>query len=387
MFDRLSERFEGIFKQLRGHGKITEKSLDEALREIRRALLEADVNFQVAKSFIQRVRDRALGQEVLRSLTPGQQVVKIVHDELVELLGVTASPLKLADHPPTVIMLAGLQGSGKTTIAGKLALYFKSQKRPCLLVAADVYRPAAVEQLQTLGASIEQPVFTLAPGSDPVDICERGVEEGRKNNRSVVILDTAGRLSIDEEMMQELVAIQNVAKPDEILFVADSMLGQDAVETASRFHERLAFSGTILTKMDGDSRGGAALSVRHVTGKPIKFIGTSEKLDGLEPFHPDRLASRILGMGDVLSLVEKAEQAFEQEQIGRMEERLRKDSFTFEDFLEQLQAIKKMGPLDQLMGMIPGMGKSMGGSADRRQGVYPCRSHHQLHDPRGAPYA
>ena len=361
MFDRLSERFDAIFKQLRGQGRLTEKNIDEAMREIRRALLEADVNFQVAKEFIRQVKERAVGQEVLRSLTPGQQVIRIVHDELVELLGSTTNPLRLADRPPTVVMLVGLQGCGKTTVAGKLGLHFKSQGRPTLLVAADMYRPAAVEQLQTLGASIDLPVFSRPPGTDPVEICNAGLDEGRATNRSVVILDTAGRLSIDEEMMAELVAIQGATEAHEILFVADSMLGQDAVETASRFHERLAFTGCVLTKLDGDARGGAALSIRQVTGKPIKFVGTSEKLDGLEPFHPDRMASRILGMGDMLSLVEKAEQAFEQENGARMKERLQKDAFTFEDFMEQLQAIKKMGPLDQLMGMIPGMGKSMKG--------------------------
>ena len=361
MFDRLSERFDAIFKQLRGQGRITEKNIDEAMKEIRRALLEADVNFQVAKGFIKQVKERAIGQEVLGSLTPGQQVIRIVHDELIGLLGTTATPLKLADRPPTVVMLVGLQGCGKTTVAGKLGLYFKSQGRPTLLVAADMYRPAAVEQLQTLGDSIDLPVFSRPPGTNPVDICREGLDEGRSTNRSIVILDTAGRLSIDEEMMQELVSIQSVTDAHEVLFVADSMLGQDAVETASRFHDQLAFSGCVLTKLDGDARGGAALSIRQVTGKPIKFVGTGEKLDGLEPFHPDRMASRILGMGDVLSLVEKAEQAFEQDKVGRMKERLRKEAFSFEDFMEQLQAVKKMGPLDQLMGMIPGMGKSMKG--------------------------
>jgi signal recognition particle subunit SRP54 len=361
MFDRLSERFDAVFKQLRGQGRITERNIDEALREIRRALLEADVNFKVTKGFIQQVKQRAIGREVLKSLTPGQQIIKIVHDELISLLGATASPLKLADLPPTTLMLVGLQGCGKTTIAGKLALHLKTQGRPCLLVAADMYRPAAVEQLQTLGASIDVPVYSRPRGTDPVAICQEGVEEGRRTNRSVVIMDTAGRLSIDQDMMDELVAIQRKTTPHEILFVADSMLGQDAVETASRFHQELEFSGCVLTKMDGDARGGAALSIRQVTGKPIKFIGTGEKPDALEPFHPDRMASRILGMGDMLSLVEKAEQAFEREQLGKMEERRRQEAFTFEDFLEQLHAIKKMGPLDQLMGMIPGMGKSLKG--------------------------
>ena len=361
MFDRLSDRFDNIFKQLRGQGRITERNIDEALREIRRALLEADVNFKVTKNFIQRTKEQAVGLQVLKSLTPGQQIIKIVHDELIALLGTTATPIKLADQPPTILMLVGLQGCGKTTIAGKLAQHFKKQGRPPLLVAADMYRPAAVDQLQTLGESIGVPVYNQPQGADPVDICQQGVKEGRNTNRSVVIMDTAGRLSIDQDMMNELVAIQDTTRAHEIFFVADSMLGQDAVESASRFHQELEFTGCILTKMDGDARGGAALSIREVTGKPIKFIGTGEKLDALEPFHPERMASRILGMGDMLSLVEKAEQAFEQEQLEKMEERLRKEAFTFEDFLEQLHAIKKMGPLEQLMGMIPGMGKSLKG--------------------------
>ena len=361
MFDRLSDRFDNIFKQLRGQGRITERNIDDAMREIRRALLEADVNFKVTKNFIQRTKEQAIGRQVLKSLTPGQQIIKIVHDELIALLGTTAAPIKLADQPPTILMLVGLRGCGKTTIAGKLAQHFKKQGRPPLLVAADMYRPAAVDQLQTLGESIGVPVYSQAQGANPVDICQQGVKEGRDTNRSVVIMDTAGRLSIDQDMMSELVSIQDATRAHEIFFVADSMLGQDAVESASRFHQELEFTGCILTKMDGDARGGAALSIREVTGKPIKFIGTGEKLEALEPFHPERMASRILGMGDMLSLVEKAEQAFEREQLGKMEERLRKEAFTFEDFLEQLHAIKKMGPLDQLMGMIPGMGKSLKG--------------------------
>ena len=361
MFDRLSERFDGIFKTLRGHGRITERNIEDALREIRRALLEADVNFRVAKDFVQRVKERAVGRDVLRSLTPGQQIVKIVHDELVSLLGGTISPLKLADHPPTVILMLGLQGCGKTTVAAKLARQFRDQGRPPLLVAADMYRPAVTEQFETLGASIQVPVYSQPPGSDPVDICRRGVEEARGTNRSVAIVDTAGRLSIDAEMMDELVAIQRVTQAHESLFVADSMLGQDAVETAHRFYEQLHFTGCILTKMDGDARGGAALSIREVTGQAIKFVGTGEKLEALEPFHPDRMASRILGMGDMLSLVEKAEQAMAREQAEKLEERLRKEAFTFEDFLEQLNAIKSMGPLDQLVGMIPGVGRDLKG--------------------------
>ena len=365
MFDRLSERLDDVFRQLRGRGKITERNIDESLREIRRALLEADVNFQVARSFLKRVRDKATGQQVLRSLTPGQQVVKIVHDELIGLLGGAAEPLQLADRPPTVILLVGLQGCGKTTVAGKLALRFKKQGRPPQLVAADTYRPAAVEQLQTIGDSIGVPVFgpaDVGPDADPVELCRRGVEAARQANRSVVILDTAGRLSIDDEMMDELVEIRNLTSPDEILFVADAMLGQDAVETAQRFCERLEFSGCVLTKMDGDARGGAALSVREVTGKPIKFIGVGENVEAFESFHPERIASRILGMGDIVSLVEKAEQAIDEESSRELAERIRKEAFTFVDFKDQLHALKNMGPLDQLMGMIPGVGKALKGA-------------------------
>ncbi|MEW6750829.1 MAG: signal recognition particle protein [Candidatus Latescibacterota bacterium] len=361
MFERLSERFDEIFRQLRGQGKLTERNIDESLREIRRCLLEADVNFQVARAFVQRVREAALGRNVLRSLTPGQQMVRVVHDELVALLGTDSSPLRLADHPPTVIMLVGLQGCGKTTVAAKLARQFRGQNRPPLLVAADVYRPAAVDQLRALGAAVDVPVFSGPLDADPVAICRDGVAEARRTNRSVVVLDTAGRLSIDDEMMDELVRIQQQTQPHEALFVADSMLGQDAVETARRFHERLAFTGVILTKMDSDARGGAALSIREVTGKPIKFVGTGEKVDDLEPFHPDRMASRILGMGDVLSLIEKAEQALERDRARQMEERLRTEAFTFDDFMEQLHAVRRMGPLDQLMQMIPGAGRALKG--------------------------
>lgn len=363
MFDRLTDRLDNVFRNLRGQGKITEKALDESLREIRRALLEADVNFKVAKAFLARIREAAVGQQVMRSLTPGQQVIKIVHSELVQLLGATSEPVRLSPHPPTVLLLVGLQGSGKTTMAGKLAQHFKAQGRLPFLVAADTYRPAAVDQLRTLGAAIDVPVYgpEEADSSNPIDICRDGLEQGRVTNRSLVILDTAGRLSIDEEMMAELTQIKQSASPHETLFVADAMLGQDAVETASRFHEQLAFDGVVLTKMDGDARGGAALSVREVTGAPIKFIGTGEKVEALEAFHPERIASRILGMGDVLSLVEKAEAVFDKEQAQSMEEKLRKQRFTFDDFRSQLQAVRKMGPLDQLLGMIPGAGKALQG--------------------------
>ena len=363
MFDRLTDRLDSVFRQLRGQGKITEKALDESLREIRRALLEADVNFKVAKAFLARVRDAAVGQQVMKSLTPGQQVIKIVHSELVQLLGATAEPIRLSPHPPTVILLVGLQGSGKTTMAAKLAQHFKTQGRLPFLVAADTYRPAAVDQLQTLGADIGVPVYGPedAGSTNPVDICRDGLEKGRVTNRSLVLLDTAGRLSIDKEMMAELTQIKQHASPHETLFIADAMLGQDAVETASRFHEQLPFDGVVLTKMDGDARGGAALSVREVTGAPIKFIGTGEKVDALETFHPERIASRILGMGDVVSLVEKAEAAFDKEQAQSMEEKLRKQRFTFDDFRSQLQAVRRMGPLDQILGMIPGASKALQG--------------------------
>ncbi len=363
MFDRLTDRLDHVFRQLRGQGRITEKALDESLREIRRALLEADVNFKVTKAFLARVREAAVGQQVMKSLTPGQQVIKIVHSELVQLLGATAEPIRLSQLPPTVLLLVGLQGSGKTTMAGKLAQHFKAQGRLPFLVAADTYRPAAVDQLRTLGEAIGVPVYgpEEAGSTNPVDICRDGLEKGRVTNRSLVILDTAGRLSIDEEMMAELTQIKQLTSPHEILFVADAMLGQDAVETASRFHDQLAFDGVVLTKMDGDARGGAALSVREVTGAPIKFIGTGEKVDALETFHPERIASRILGMGDVMSLVEKAEAAFDKEQAQSMEEKLRKQRFTFDDFRSQLQAVRRMGPLDQLLGMIPGAGKALQG--------------------------
>ena len=363
MFDRLTDRLDNVFRYLFGQGKITEKALDESLREIRRALLEADVNFKVAKAFLARVREAAVGQQVMRSLTPGQQVIKIVHSELVQLLGATSEPVRLSPHPPTVLLLVGLQGSGKTTMAGKLAQHFKAQGRLPFLVAADTYRPAAVDQLRTLGSAIDVPVYgpEEADSSNPIDICRDGLEQGRVTNRSLVILDTAGRLSIDEEMMAELTQIKQSASPHETLFVADAMLGQDAVETASRFHEQLAFDGVVLTKMDGDARGGAALSVREVTGAPIKFIGTGEKVEALEAFHPERIASRILGMGDVLSLVERAEAVFDKEQAQSMEEKLRKQRFTFDDFRSQLQVVRKMGPLDQLLGMIPGAGKALQG--------------------------
>ena len=366
MFDRLSERLDDVFRKLRGQGRIGERDLDASLRELRRALLEADVNFQVAKAFLGNIRERALGRDVLRSRTPGQQVIKIVHDELVALLGKSASPIQLSELPPSIILLVGLQGSGKTTAAAKIAHWLKGEARLPSLVAADLQRPAAVEQLKTLGASIDVPVFgpdDVGAGVSVVDVCRLGIERARVTNRSVVLLDTAGRLAIDDPMMVELDEIRRATDPAEILFIADSMLGQDAVETARRFHERLEFSGCVLTKMDGAARGGAALSLAQVTGAPVKFIGTGEDVGALEPFYPERIASRILGMGDVLSLAEKAEQAFDREQAAHMEEKLRKETFTFYDFKEQLQVVRRMGPLDQLLGMMPGAGKALKGVA------------------------
>ena len=361
MFDRLTEQLEQVFKQLRGHGKLSERNIEEALREVRRALLEADVNYKVAKDFIARVREKAVGQEVMRSLTPAQQVIKIVHQELIELMGVQIAPMHLAQVPPMIVMLTGLQGSGKTTAAAKLGVHFKNKGRFPMLVAADIYRPAAIDQLEILGRSIDIPVYRGRDGTDPLDICVQALSEAKEKGRDLLLLDTAGRLHIDEEMMGELARIKERVSPHEILFVADAMTGQDAVNSAKTFLDWLDFDGVLLTKLDGDARGGAALSIRAVTEKPIKFVSVGEKVDALEPFFPDRMASRILGMGDVLSLVEKAEQVMEEEQVRELERKLKEEAFSFDDFLEQLQQIKKMGPLDQLLEMIPGMGKAMKG--------------------------
>ena len=358
MFEDLSAKLDLVLKKVKGQGKLTEKNISDSLKEIRRALLEADVNYRVVKQFIESVRQKALGTEVLQSITPGQQIVKIVHDELVRLMGESKTDLKMAGIPPTIIMLAGLQGSGKTTFAGKLANFLRKKGRHPMLVAADVYRPAAKTQLRVLGKSLGIPVY--APEHDQaVRICKEAIGEARKQGCDVLILDTAGRLHIDEAMMQELEEIKKEVRPNEILFVADGMTGQDAVNAASEFLERLDYDGVVLTKMDGDARGGAALSIRAVTGRPIKFLSTGEKLDAIEPFYPDRLASRILGMGDVVSLVERAQEALDLEKAQKLEKKLRRDEFTLEDFYEQLQQIKKMGPLDQLLGMIPGLGKQL----------------------------
>lgn len=361
MFQDLTEKFEGVFKKLRGHGKLTESNISEVLREIRRVLLEADVNFRVVKEFISKVQEKALGQEVLKSITPAQQVIKVIHSELVHLMGDADSSLRIANSPPTVIMLTGLQGCGKTTLAAKLAKYLKDKGRAPLLVAADLQRPAAIEQLKVVGEQVGVKVLAQSE-STPVDVCVQALRFAHKEGLDFVIFDTAGRLHVDEELMNELSEIQAKTQPTEILFVADGMTGQDAVNTAQEFLRRLDFTGIVLTKLDGDARGGAALSIRAVTGKPIKFISAGEKLDALEKFHPDRMASRILGMGDVLSLVEKAQQAVDQEKAKKLEKKLRRQEFTLEDFYDQLQQLKNMGPLEELMQMIPGMGgKAMKG--------------------------
>ncbi len=360
MFQALNDRLNGIFKKLRGYGRLTEDNIAEALREIRLALLEADVNFKVVRPFLERVRERAVGREVLESLTPGQQVVKVVHEELTALMGGSASHLRSAGQPPTVIMLVGLQGSGKTTTAGKLGHLLRGQGRRPLLVAADLQRPAAQDQLATLGRTLGVEVYRTANAASAVAVCREAVSQARARLLDPVILDTAGRLHIDDPLMQELRAIKIEVIPTEILMVLDAMTGQDAVNSATAYHQALQLTGTILTKLDGDTRGGAALSVRSVTGTPIKFIGIGEKLDALEVFHPDRMASRILGMGDVLSLVERAEKAFDGKQAETLQKKLKAQSFTLEDFREQLRQVRGMGPLDQLVGMIPGLSRVKG---------------------------
>jgi signal recognition particle subunit SRP54 len=354
MFDSISERFEGIFTRLRGKGRLTEADVDAALREVRLALLEADVNVSVVRSFLERVRERAVGEEVHKSLTPGQQVIKIVHDELVTTLGKANAPLKQAS-PPLTILMVGLQGSGKTTTAGKLALHLKKNGRRPMLVAADLQRPAAVEQLQTLGERVGVPVFTDRT-TKPPRLVKAAMKEASRLSLDTVIIDTAGRLQIDRELMKELVDVADAASPHEILLVVDAMTGQEAVNVAQGFQDQVALTGIILTKLDGDARGGAAISVREVTGVPIKFVGVGETLEGLEAFHPDRMASRILGMGDVLSLIEKAEETFDQAEAEKAAVKMQKGQFTLEDFLEQFQALKRMGPLKDVLAMLPGSG-------------------------------
>ncbi len=360
MFANLSDKLESVFKKLRGAGKLTEKNIKDSMREVRQALLEADVNYKVARDFVKAVQEKAIGTEVLESIEPGQQVVKIVHDELVNLLGGKTEPLAPVDKTPTVYMVCGLQGSGKTTLCGKLALMTKRKNKKPLLVAADIYRPAAVKQLKVLADSIGVEHFSR-DGKKPPEICKEAVAYAKKNFIDLVILDTAGRLHIDDEMMAELEVIKERIEPDEILLVADSMTGQDAVNVAKQFHERLGITGVVLSKLDGDARGGAALSIRSVTGRPIKLASTGEKLSELEPFHPDRMASRILGMGDIVTLVEKAQESIDLKQAEKMQKKLLKAQFNFEDFLQQMDQLKKMGPLESIMKMIPGMGKALKG--------------------------
>ena len=355
MFQSLSEKLDNAFKKFRNKGKLTEADIKAGMREIKLALLEADVNFKVVKDFINSVSERAVGADVLESLLPAQQIVKIVNEELTALMGGTQSKLTISPKPPTVIMMVGLQGAGKTTHAGKLAGMYKKQGKKPLLVACDVYRPAAIKQLEIVGEKLDIPVFSMGDKISPVEIAKEGLKFAQSKGYDMVFVDTAGRLHIDEELMRELQMIKESVEPTEILLTIDAMIGQDAVNVAKTFNELLDITGVILTKLDGDTRGGAALSVRHVTGKPIKFIGTGEKLDAIEPFHPDRMASRILGMGDVLSLIEKAEQAYDEKKAMELEKKIRESSFTLDDYLEQFSQIKNMGSLDQLMGMVPGM--------------------------------
>jgi len=389
MLDSLTNRLTGILDRLRGFGRLTEENIQEALREVRVALLEADVNFKVVKGFIDRVRVKAVGQDVLQSLTPGQQVVKVVRDELVELLGGSAHRLAMAPHPPTVVMLVGLQGSGKTTSAAKLARHFQKQGQHPLLAAADVYRPAAVDQLKTLGAQLGIPVVGEAT-QRPVDICAAARDEAARRGLSPLILDTAGRLHIDEEMLEELRVIKRAVGPHHVLLVLDAMTGQDAVTVAEKFNAAIGIDAVILTKMDGDARGGAALSVRQVTGRPIAFVGVGEKTEALEPFHPDRLAQRILGMGDVLSLVEKAQATVDAGQAEALAQKIRDDTFTLEDFATQLKQLRSMGPLGQLMDMVPffkgakGLPKEMTGEEqelDRYGAIIASMTRHERREP------
>jgi signal recognition particle subunit SRP54 len=361
MFDTLSDKLQATLGDLRSHGRLSEEDLSRAAREIRLALLEADVNFRVVKEFVATVKERAAGAEVTRSLTPGQQVVKIVHEELTELMGSGGSRLAFAGRPPTVVLLAGLQGSGKTTAAAKLALLLRRERKAPALVAADLQRPAAIDQLEQLGKQIQIPVYLDRGTKDAVAVASRGVEQAQAQGRDVVVVDTAGRLQIDEPLMEELSAIRKATKPHNVLLVLDAMTGQEAVAVAEAFAERIAFDGVVLTKLDGDARGGAALSVKAVTGKPIKLASTGEKLDQLEYFHPDRMASRILGMGDVLTLIERAEAAAEEDEQAEMERRIRAGQFTFDDFLQSYRMMRRMGPVRSIVGMIPGLGKQMQG--------------------------
>jgi len=360
-FEGLAERLQSTIKKITGKGKVSEQDVKEMAREVRLALLEADVNYKVVKDLIKRIRERAVGQEVMESLTPGQQVIKVVKEELTELMGGEQSKIAVSDRPPTVIMMVGLQGAGKTTTSGKLAnLLRKKHNRSPLLVACDIYRPAAIKQLETLGKQLDMPVFSLSTDTNPVEIAAKALEKAKADHHDYVIIDTAGRLHVDGDLMAELTEMKEKVQPDEIFLVVDAMTGQDAVNVAESFNEQLDITGVILTKLDGDTRGGAALSIKAVTDKPIKFAGMGEKLDQLEAFHPERMASRILGMGDVLSLIEKAQETVNEKQAKELEEKMRTMSFTFDDFLEQMDQVKKMGPLDELISMLPGANKMKG---------------------------
>ncbi|MEW6570976.1 MAG: signal recognition particle protein [Nitrospirota bacterium] len=367
MFESLTEKLEAIFKKLKGRGLLKAEDVEVALKEIRLALLEADVNFRVVKDFVQRIKDKAVGKEVLESLTPGQQVIKIVNEELCDLLGKTNTKIQLAPNPPTVVMMVGLHGSGKTTTAAKLARLFKKEGRRPMLVAADLQRPAAVDQLVTLGAQIEVPVYHSTEIKDPVALCTESVKKARIEARDIVILDTAGRLHIDESLMSELRRIREKVSPKEVIFVADAMTGQDAVNIARNFEEQIGIDGIILTKMDGDARGGAALSIVAVTGKPIKFIGVGEKIEMIEPFYPERIASRILGMGDVLSLIEKAQKSFDEREAEKLQKAIMDETFTFDDLKEQLVKMRNMGPLENILNMIPGFNKIKNLNIDEKE--------------------
>jgi signal recognition particle subunit SRP54 len=356
MFESLSDKLQGIFEKLRGKGRLGEKDVEEVLREVRLALLEADVNFRVVKDFVARVKEKATGEEVIKSFTPDQQVIRIVRDELVELLGGEAEPIRWSARPPTVFLLCGLQGSGKTTTAAKLAKWVRSQGRKPMLVAADVQRPAAIKQLQVLGQQVGAPVHTV-PGARAIEVARSSLAQAQQAGCDVIILDTAGRLHVDDDLMQEVERIKSLTQPHETLLVVDATTGQDAVNVAQAFHERLQIDGVILTKLDGDARGGAALSLKAVTGKPVRFVGIGERADALELFYPDRMASRILGMGDVLSLIERVEETIEEEEAKRLERKMREATFNFEDFLAQMRQIRKLGPLEQILGMIPGFGQ------------------------------
>ena len=355
MFQNLTEKLANAFKKFRSKGKLTEADVKEGMREVKLALLEADVNFKVVKEFVKSVTERAVGSDVLESLLPAQQIVKIVNEELIKLMGSETPKINISPKPPTVIMMVGLQGAGKTTHTGKIANLYKQKSKSPLLVACDVYRPAAVDQLKIVGESVNVPVFSLGTKISPVEIAKAGIEHAKKHGNDMVLIDTAGRLHIDEQLMKELVNIKNAVNPAEILLVVDAMTGQDAVNVAKSFNDLLDITGVVMTKMDGDTRGGAALSVKYITGKPIKFIGTGEKLDAIEIFHPDRMASRILGMGDILSLIEKAEAAYDAKNALEMEKKIREQTFTLDDFLDQMKQLKKMGSLEQIAGMLPGV--------------------------------